>query len=135
MKSKVIAQLMADLGITKTHIWPHVRNDNPYSEAQFKTLKYAPAFPHRFGSIQDSRSFCQDFFTRYNKEHRHSGVGLMTPQQVHYGLSSAVLEHRSRVLKGAFHSNPKRFKNKIPKPLSLPEASWLNRPSSDDVRV
>jgi putative transposase len=135
MKSKVVAQLMADLGITRTHSRPHVSNDNPYSEAQFKTLKYAPAFPHRFGSIQDARSFCQDFFTWYNKEHRHSGIGLMTPQQVHYGLSPAVLEHRSRVLKEAFHHNPIRFKNKIPKPPSLPEAAWINRPSSDDVRV
>ena len=135
MKSKVVAQLMADLGITKTHSRPSVSNDNPYSEAQFKTSKYAPAFPQRFGSIQDARAFCQEFFRSYNNEHRHSGIGLMTPQQVHYGLSSMVLKHRSSVLQAAFMNNPNRFKKRIPKPPSLPEAVWINRPSSDDVRV
>jgi putative transposase len=135
MKSKVVAQLMADLGITKTHSRPSVSNDNPYSEAQFKTLKYAPGFPQRFGSIQDARAYCQGFFHWYNKEHRHSGIGLMTPQQVHYGLSSVVLEQRSNVLEAAFKNNPNRFKNRMPKPPSLPEAVWINRPSSDDVRV
>jgi len=135
MKSKVVAQLMADLGITKTHSRPSVSNDNPYSEAQFKTLKYAPGFPQRFGSIQDARAFCQALFHWYNKEHRHSGIGLMTPEQVHYGMSSVVLEHRSRVLQAAFVANPNRFKNRMPKPPSLPEAAWINRPSSDDVRV
>jgi transposase InsO family protein len=135
MKSKVVAQLMADLGITKTHSRPQVSNDNPYSEAQFKTLKYAPGFPQRFGSIQDARAFCQAFFRWYNNEHRHSGIGLMTPRQVHYGLSPLVFEHRSTVLKTAFMNNPNRFKNRMPKPPSLPEAAWINKPSSDDVRV
>ena len=135
MKSKVVAQLMADLGITKTHSRPSVSNDNPYSEAQFKTLKYAPAFPERFGSIQDSRAFCQGFFPWYNKEHRHSGIGLMTPEQVHYGRAPEVLQHRSNVLQAAFMNNPNRFKNRMPKPPSLPEAAWINKPSGDDVRV
>jgi len=135
MKSKVVAQLMADLGVTKTHSRPSVSNDNPYSEAQFKTLKYAPGFPVRFGSIQDARAFCQDFFHWYNLEHRHSGIGLMTPEQVHYGLAAEVLEHRSNVLQVAFMNNPSRFKNRMPKPPSLPEAAWINKPSSDDIRV
>ena len=102
MKSKVVAQLMADLGVTKTHSRPHVSNDNPYSEAQFKTLKYCPAFPDRFGSIQDARVFCQDFFSWYNREHRHSGIGLMPPEQVHYGLAEQLTEYRCNVLKAAF---------------------------------
>jgi putative transposase len=135
MKSKVVAQLMADLGVTKTHSRPHVSNDNPYSEAQFKTLKYCPAFPDRFGSIEDARSFCQDFFTWYNKEHRHSGIGLMTPEQVHYGLANQLTKHRSTVLKAAFERNPQRFKGKLPQPPEPPKAVWINRPSSDAVGV
>jgi putative transposase len=131
MKSKVVAQLMADLGVTKTHSRPHVSNDNPYSESQFKTMKYCPAFPGRFGSIQDSRSFCQDFFSWYNKEHRHSGIGLMTPENVHYGLSGLFNENRSKVLRTAFEKNPQRFKGKMPQPPELPEAVWINKPSSD----
>jgi putative transposase len=130
MKSKVVAQLLADLGVTKTHSRPHVSNDNPYSESQFKTLKYYPAFPDRFGSIQDSRSFCQDFFRWYNKEHRHSGIGLMTPESVHYGLAAPLNEHRKRVLRTAFKRNPNRFKGKVPQPPKLPKAAWINRPSS-----
>jgi putative transposase len=135
MKSKVVAQLMADLGITKTHSRPHVSNDNPYSEAQFKTLKYRPAFPDRFGSIQDSRSFCQEFLHWYNKEHRHSGIGLMTPESVHYGLAKRLKEQRSTVLMAAFERNPHRFKGKIPQPPELPEAVWINKPSSIDMVV
>jgi transposase InsO family protein len=135
MKSKVVAQLMADLGVTKTHNRPHVSNDNPYSESQFKTLKYCPAFPERFGSIQDARSFCQDFFTWYNKEHRHSGIGLMTPEQVHYGLADQLTQYRTTVLRSAFQRNPQRFKGKLPLPPELPKAVWINRPSSDQVGV
>jgi putative transposase len=90
MTSKLVAQLLADLGVTKTHSRPHVSNDNPFSEAQFKTLKYCPKFPQRFGCIEDSRAFCQDFFGWYNKEHRHSGIALMTLEQVHYGLAEEV---------------------------------------------
>jgi len=135
MRSKVVAHLLADLGITKTHSRPHVSNDNPYSESQFKTLKYFPEFPDRFGSIQDSRAFCGPFFNWYNKEHRHSGIALMTPEQVHYGLTQTVLDFRSQVLSEAFQKNPNRFKGTMPKPFKLPEAVWINKPSTDEIRV
>jgi putative transposase len=135
MKSKVVAHLLADLGVTKTHSRPHVSNDNPYSESQFKTLKYRPEFPDRFGSIQDARAFCQPFFNWYNKEHHHSGIALMTPGQVHYGQSKKVFKFRSQVLSEAFQENPIRFKGKMPKPYKLPEAAWINRPSTDQIRA
>lgn len=131
MKSKVVAHLLADLGVTKTHSRPHVSNDNPYSEAQFKTLKYCPEFPESFGSIQDARAFCQDFFAHYNKEHRHSGIALMTPEQVHYGLANQIMKQRSEVLQAAFQRNPQRFKGKMPMPQPLPEAVWINKPESE----
>ena len=133
MKSKPVALLLSDLGVTKSHSRPHVSNDNPYSEAQFKTLKYCPQFPGRFGSIQDARCFCQRFFSWYNKEHRHSGIGLMTPEQVHYGLAQKVYEGRCQVLLSAYEKTPERFKGKVPKPLALPEAAWINKPKSDSV--
>jgi putative transposase len=135
MKSKAVAHLFADLGITKTHSRPNVSNDNPYSESQFKTLKYSPEFPDRFGSIQDARFFCHPLFNWYNKEHRHSGIALMTPEQVHYGMSKAVFHYRSQVLSEAFRNNPIRFKGKMPKPYELPEAVWINKPSTDQLRV
>jgi putative transposase len=135
MRSKVVAQLLADLGVTKTHSRPHVSNDNPYSESQFKTLKYCPAFPDRFGSIQDSRSFCQDFFPWYNKKHRHSGIGLMTPESIHYGFAPRIIENRSIVLRAAFEKNPQRFKGKLPQPPELPTAVWINKPESQNMRV
>jgi len=135
MKSKVVAHLLADLGVSKSHSRPHVSNDNPYSESQFKTLKYRPEFPDRFGSIQDARAFCLPFFTWYNKEHRHSGIALMTPEQVHYGQSKRVFEFRSQVLSEAFKKNPIRFKGKMPRPYQLPEAVWINRPLTDQIRV
>ncbi len=133
MKSKVVAHLLADLGVTKTHSRPHVSNDNPYSEAQFKTLKYCPQFPERFGSIQDARSFCQPFFGWYNKEHHHSGIALMTPEQVHYGLDKTIYQNRSEVLAAAFEKNPNRFKGKQPVPKSLPLAAWINKPATDEL--
>lgn len=135
MKSKVVAHLLADLGVTKTHSRPHVSNDNPYSEAQFKTLKYCPKFPERFGSIQDSRSFCQEFFSWYNKEHRHSGISLLTPEQVHYGLEKEILQHRAQVLASAFEKHPNRFKHKLPVPDSLPQAVWINPPETQNIGV
>ena len=135
MKSKVVAHLMADLGITKTHCRPHVSNDNPYSEAQFKTLKYSPQFPGRFGSIQDARSFCQPFFNWYNKEHRHSGIALMTPEQVHYGLTDEVYRQRTQTLKDAFEKHPNRFKYKMPVPELPPKAAWINKPSTQQIGV
>jgi putative transposase len=135
MKSKVVAQLLSDLGITKTHSRPHVSNDNPYSESQFKTLKYCPAFPDRFGSIQHSRSFCREFFPWYNNEHRHSGVGLMTPESVHYGFATPLYENRKIVLRAAFDKTPNRFKGRTPQPPELPKAAWINPPSSDTAGV
>jgi putative transposase len=133
MKSKVVAHLLSDLGITKTHSRPHVSNDNPYSESQFKTLKYCPQFPNRFGSIQDARAFCGTFFTWYNKEHRHSGIALMTPEQVHYGKAQNVFDGRARVLAEAFAKTPLRFKHRLPKPIPLPEAAWINKPKTEEL--
>ena len=133
MKSKVVAHLLADLGVTKTHGRPRVSNDNPYSEAQFKTLKYCPQFPDRFGSIQDARAFCQDFLNWYNKEHHHTGIALMTPEQVHYGLSEQIYRQRSAVLEAAFRENPSRFKNNKPVPQKVPKAVWINPPSTQEL--
>ncbi|MDD9304251.1 MAG: IS3 family transposase [Desulfobacter sp.] len=132
MKSKGVAQLLVDLGVTKTHSRPHVSNDNPYSEAQFKTLKYCPKFPNHFGSIEDTRAFCQDFFGYYNKEHYHSGIGLVTPEQFHYGIAKEIYGSRCRTLKEAFIKNPIRFKGKIPRPPALPEAAWINKPEQEE---
>ncbi len=131
MKSKPVALLLSDLGVTKSHSRPHVSNDNPYSEAQFKTLKYCPRFPGRFGSIQDARTFCQQFFSWYNKEHRHSGIGLMTPEQIHYGQARKLYDNRCQVLLGAYEKTPQRFKSKVPKPHALPKAAWINKPESE----
>lgn len=128
MKSKAVAHLLSDLGVTKTHSRPHVSNDNPYSESQFKTLKYCPAFPDRFGSIQHSRSFCQGFFPWYNKEHYHSGIALITPEAVHYGWAEDIIKARSTVLADAYEKHPNRFKGKMPKPPTLPQAVWINKP-------
>jgi putative transposase len=135
MTSKAVAHLLADLGVTKTHSRPYVSNDNPYSESQFKTLKYCPEFPERFGSIQDARNFCCPFFTWYNTEHKHSGIGLMTPEQVHYGQAPQVLARRSQVLKAAFKQHPARFKGKLPRPLELPKAAWINKPDNEAVQI
>jgi putative transposase len=135
MKSKLVAELLADLGVNKTHSRPHVSNDNPYSEAQFKTLKYCPQFPASFGSIQDSRSFCQDFFNWYNKEHRHSGIAMLTPEQVHYNLAGEITKRRAAVLAAAFEKNPNRFKNRLPVPETLPKEVWINPPTIKEVGV
>lgn len=128
MKSKPVALLLSDLGVTKTHSRPHVSDDNPYSEAQFKTLKYRPDFPERFGSIEDSRSFCQDFFPWYNKEHRHTGIGLLTPEALHYGLAKDIQIARGEILRAAYALHPERFVKKIPVPPLVPEAAWINKP-------
>lgn len=129
-----------DLGVIKTHSRPHVSNDNPYSEAQFKTLKYAPAFPERFGSIQDARAFCRPFFEWYNNEHRHSGIALLTPADVHYGRAERVLAARKQVLLAAYDQHPERFVRKPPQPAALPEAVWINPPdkqklTADDEKI
>jgi putative transposase len=129
MKSKPVALLLADLGVTKTHSRPHVSNDNPFSEAQFKTLKYRPDFPERFGSIEDSRSHCVDFFHWYNHEHRHSGVALLTPHDVHFGLAPQRIAERTLVLAEAHRSHPERFVRGVPVPPSLPTEAWINKPT------
>ena len=130
MTSKPVALLLADLGVTKSHSRPHVSNDNPYSESQFKTLKYRPDFPDRFGSLEHSRSFCGDFFPWYNTEHHHVGLGLFTPHDVHFGLAAAKREKRALVLAEAFAKNPERFPNGRPAPRPLPTAAWINPPKT-----
>jgi putative transposase len=131
MRSKPVAALLVDLEVTKTHSRPHVSDDNPYSEAQFKTLKYRPDFPERFGSIEDARAHCQQFFQWYNADHCHSGIGLMTPETVHYGRAQALFEQRADTLNSAFLANPKRFKGKIPQPPKLQTAAWINPPKQE----
>jgi putative transposase len=129
MSSKPVAFLLAGLGVTKTHSRPHVSNDNPYSESQFKTMKYRPEFPEHFGSYQDAHRFCTEFFPWYNHEHHHSGLGYFTPYEVHCGLAEKRREQRSEVLKQAFERNPQRFvRGGVPKPASLPAAAWINKP-------
>ena len=131
MTSRSVALLLADLGITKTHSRPHVSNDNPFSESQFKTLKYHPGFPNRFGSIQEARTFCRTFFPWYNTEHRHLGLGLLTPEMVHYGRAQEVIAKRRDVLMAAYAAHPERFVRHPPTPPSLPEAVWINPPDLD----
>jgi putative transposase len=128
MKSKPVAFLMADLGVTKSHSRPYVSDDNPYSESQFRTMKYRPEFPERFGCIQDSRAFCQQFFQWYNEEHRHSGIALLTPAVVHFGETQAVLANRQVVLDAAYRAHPERFVRHPPKPLPVPSEVWINKP-------
>jgi putative transposase len=128
MTAKSVALLLADLGVTRTHSRPHVSDDNPYSEAQFKTLKYHPTFPERFGSIQDARSFCQGFFPWYNTEHRHDALALLTPAAVHSGHAEEIVEQRRVVLAAAYAAHPERFVRKPPEPLTPPRAAWINPP-------
>ena len=128
MASKPVAFLLADLGVTKSHSRPHCPNDNPFSEAQFKTLKYMPAFPDRFGSPEDARAFCQRFFAWYNEVHRHSGLGYHTPADVHHGRAEVVRARRGDVLAVAYAAHPERFVRKPPEPPCLPAAAWINRP-------
>ena len=128
MTSKPVALLLADLGVTKSHSRPYVSNDNPYSESQFKTLKYRSEFPERFGSMQESRRFCQVFFPWYNTEHHHSGIGFLTPEQVHQGMAQQVVKEREAVLKKAYQTHPDRFKRGLPKPMPVPESVWINKP-------
>jgi putative transposase len=128
MSSKPVAFLLAQLGVTKTHSRPHVSNDNPYSESQFKTMKYRPEFPDRFGSYQDARGFCGEFFHWYNHEHHHSGLGYLTPYEVHFGLAEERRQRRAVVLGAAFEKNPQRFVRGLPKPPLLPAQVWINQP-------
>lgn len=128
MISKPVALLMADLGVTKTHSRPHVSNDNPFSEAQFKTLKYRPDYPTRFGCLADARSWAGEFFRWYNYEHHHTGIGLLTPADVHFERTQAMLDQRQQVLQSAYQKNPERFVKGISIPAQLPSAVWINPP-------
>ena len=128
MTAKPIAFLLADLGVTKSFSRPHVSNDNPYSESQFRTMKYRPEFPERFGSYEDGHGFCGRFFGWYNEEHRHSGIGFHTPADVHYGRGQRVREQRGAVLNAAYTEHPERFVRKSPEPPTLPTVAWINEP-------
>ena len=132
MTSKTVAQLLADLGVVRSHSRPHVSNDNPFSEAQFKTLKYSPRFPKRFTSIADARTFVDEFFDHYNNQHRHSGIGLNTPADVHHGLAEAVRAQRQHVLDAAYNLHPERFRRPPCAP-RIPEAAWINPPQEQPL--
>ena len=132
MTSKPVALLLADLGVTKTHSRPHVSDDNPFSESQFKTLKYRPGFPDRFGSKEHARSFCRQFFPWYNTEHHHSGLGLLTPEVVHTQRAEQVRNLRQHTLDAAFAAHPERFVRKPPQPPALPTEVWINPPPKSE---
>ena len=131
MRSKPVAFLLAELGVLKTHSRPYTSTDNPYSEAQFKTLKYRPEFPDRFDSIEQARDFCRSFFAWYNHQHRHSGIGLMTPAAVHHGHATQLHAERQRVLDTAYQATPERFVRRPPTPPELPTAAWINKPAEE----
>ena len=130
MTSHTVAQLLAALGVIKSHSRPQVSNDNPFSESQFKTLKYRPEFPQRFASYDHSLTFCREFFPWYNQEHRHWGLGLLTPATVHSGHSAEVLAARQKTLSAAYAATPERFVTQEPRPLRLPDAVWINPPAA-----
>jgi len=129
MTSKPVAFLLADLGVVQSHSRPHVSNDNPFSEAQFKTLKYRPDFPARFATIEAARAHCETFFPWYNNEHRHSGLGLHTATDVHHGHAAAVRDERAVILTAAYAAHPERFVRKPPEPPKLPGTAWINPPT------
>jgi len=133
MISKPVSQLLIDLGVARTHSRPHVSNDNPYSESNFKTLKYCPAFPGHFGSIQDARAFCTTFFAYYNHQHRHSALGLHTPASVHYGDAIQIRERRQQTLDTAYAADPDRFNNRPPTAPELPTVAWINPPTPEPL--
>lgn len=130
MRSKPVAQLLADLGVTKTHSRPYCPDDNPFSEAQFKTLKYRPDYPDRFSSLAEARAWARQFFAWYNRVHHHTGIALLTPYDVHYGHAQTVIDRRQQVLQAAYEAHPERFVNGPPEAPSLPKAVWINPPSS-----
>ena len=132
MTSKPVAFLLANLGVTKTHSRPHVSDDNPFSEAQFKTLKYHPAFPKRFASLEHARAFLRAFFDWYNTQHHHDSLGLLTPHDVHHGLAAERLANRARVLDAAYAAHPERFVRRPPTPAAPPEAVWINPPKKTE---
>ena len=131
MTSHSVAQLLGSLGVTKSHSRPHVSNDNPFSESQFKTMKYRPEFPKRFGCYEDALRFCRQFFGWYNNEHYHSSIGLLTPASLHYGQGERIIATRQQTLHHAWQNNPERFVSGIPKPASLPKAVWINAPKQE----
>jgi putative transposase len=132
MTSKTVTQLLADLGVLQTHSRPHQSNDNPYSEAQFKTLKYSPRFPKRFTSLAAARTFVDEFFDHYNHRHRHTGIALHTPADVHHGRATAIRAHRQAVLDTAYTTHPQRFRRPPVAP-RIPEATWINRPEEQPL--
>lgn len=136
MTSHGVAQLLAILGVTKSHSRPHVSNDNPFSESQFKTMKYGPEFPDRFGGYEDALGFCRRFFRWYNEEHYHSGIGLLTPAMLHYGQAAGVVDSRQQVLQAAYAAHPERFVQGVSKAPAVPTAVWINppQPDSDETR-
>jgi putative transposase len=129
MTSRLVAHLLVDLGVAKTHSRPHVSNDNPFSESAFKTLKYRPDFPERFGSIEHARVHCQHFFGWYNTDHRHSGIAMLTPHQVHYGSFQQTLNQRSNTLVSAFLEHPERFVRGVAAAKQVPSEVWINKPT------
>jgi len=133
MRSRPVAFLLADLGVLRSHSRPYTSSDNPYSEAQFKTLKYRPEFPDRFDTIDHARGFCRIFFDWYNHAHRHSGIGLMTPAAVHHGHAASLHAHRQRVLDAAYTATPERFVSGQPTPPTLPTAAWINKPTPQEA--
>jgi transposase InsO family protein len=135
MQSKSVGQLLIDLGVAKSLSRPYTANDNPYSEAQFKTMKYRPGYPDRFSSQEHARFWARDFIHWYNHDHHHTGLGLMTPAMVHHGLADAVYAHRQRVLQTAYEAHPERFVRGMPAPPKLPQEVWINRPPSSSIAV
>lgn len=133
MRSKPVAMLLADFGVTKSHSRPHVSDDNPYSESQFKTLKYQPDFPPRFDSIEHARAFCQTFFAWYNHEHRHAGIGYLTPAATYHGQALQLYDARQTVLDAAFRLNPERFTQRHPTPPALPPQVGINWPKPEPI--
>ena len=132
MKAKTTALMLADLGVLKSHSRPHTSNDNPFSEAHFKTLKYQPEFPRRFETINEARAFCRQFFTWYNEEHHHAGIGLMTPDQIHFGQAEEIYAARQNTLNTAFLNTPESFVRKPPQPPHIPTAVWINPPKQTE---
>jgi putative transposase len=130
--AKSVAVLMADLGVTKSHSRPKTSNDNPFSEAQYKTLKYRPDYPDRFAGLAHARDWCAEFFQWYHHDHRHSGIGFHTPYDVHHGLAQRVREYRAEILADAHRRHPERFVNKHPEPPALPEQAWINKPTDEE---
>jgi putative transposase len=135
MQSKTVGQLLVNLGVSKSLSRPYTANDNPYSEAQFKTMKYRPGYPDRFDTPEHSRVWARDFFHWYNHEHHHTGLGLMTPAMVHHGLAEIVYAHRQQVLRAAYKAHPERFVRGMPTPPEVPQEVWINQPQEDDIAV